>query len=121
MADLAGSEGDRGYEAIQNCYPDAITPAAARNAADFERLASRGDRLRVACCGGGGEQRARAEGEVSNGDAAMPFAVQLRVCDANLKAETAVRNAACFQQRRIPRSLFYRISMERGGRARRAK
>ena len=48
LADLAGSEDDRGCEAIQNCYPDAITPAAARNAADFERLASRGDRSRVA-------------------------------------------------------------------------
>ena len=65
--------------------------------------------------GWGRERRARAEGGESDGVAAMPLVVQLRVCDANLKADTAVRNAACFQQRRIPRSLYYRISMERGG------
>jgi hypothetical protein len=59
--------------------------------------------------GRGRERRARAEGGESDGVAAMPLVVQLRVCDANLKADTAVRNAACFQQRRIPRSLFYRI------------
>ena len=36
MADLAGSEGDRGCEAIQNYNPGAITPAAVRNAADLK-------------------------------------------------------------------------------------
>ena len=60
----------------------------------------------------GRERRARAEGGESDGVAAMPLVAQLRVCDANLKAGIAVRNAARFQQRRIPRSRFYRISIE---------
>ena len=59
--------------------------------------------------GRGRERRARAEGGESDGVAAMPLVAQLRVCDANLKADTAVRNATCLQQRRIPRSRFYRI------------
>ena len=54
-------------------------------------------------------RRARAEGGESDGVAAMQLVAQLRVCDANLKADTAVRNATCLQQRRIPRSRFYRI------------
>ena len=36
MADLAGSEGDGGCEAIQNYNPGAIIPAAVRNAADLK-------------------------------------------------------------------------------------
>jgi hypothetical protein len=59
LADLVGSEGDGGCEAMQNRYPGTTRPPTARNAADFEGLASRGDRLRVACCGAG----ASAEGE----------------------------------------------------------
>ena len=42
----------------------------------------------------------------------MSFVVQLRVCNASSKAKAAMRNAAWFQRRRIPRSRFYRISIE---------
>ena len=81
----------------------------------FEGLASRGDRSRVAGREAGRARRARAEGEVSDGVAAMSFVVQLRVCDANLKAYTAVRNAAWFQRRRITRRYidFHRTSLRR--------
>ena len=51
---------------------------------------------------------------MSDGVVAMSFVVQLRVCDANLKAYTAVHNAAWFQRRRIPRSIdFHRTSLRR--------
>ena len=115
LADLAGSEGDRGCEAIQNCYPmlSHHTPHATPPILKGWHHAATDRGSHVA--GWGRERRARAEGGESDGVAAMPLVVQLRVCDANLKADTAVRNAACFQQRRIPRSLYYRISMERGG------
>lgn len=57
---------------------------------------------------------------MSDGVAAMPFVVQLRVCDANLKADTAGRNAACFQQRRIPPlACRSRGGGERGGQSER--
>ena len=35
LADLAGSERDRGWEAVQNRYPVAMKPPAGRNAADL--------------------------------------------------------------------------------------
>ena len=47
--------------------------------------------------GRGRGRRARAEGGESDSVAAMPLVAQLRVCDANLKADTAVRNATCLQ------------------------
>ena len=57
-------------------------------------------------------RRARAEGGESDGVVAMSFVVQLRVCNASSKAKAAMRNAAWFQRRRIPRSRFYRIPIE---------
>ena len=51
---------------------------------------------------------------MSDGVVTMPFVVQLRVCDANLKADTAGRNPVWFQRRRIPRCIdFHRNSLRR--------
>ena len=58
-ADLAGSEGDRGCEAIQNCYPGATRPPAVRNAADLKGWYHAATDRGVACCGAA----ASAEGE----------------------------------------------------------
>ena len=61
-ADLAGSEGDRGCEAIQNYNPGAITPAAVRNAADLKgwhhAATDRGSHVERR----GRERRSRADG-----------------------------------------------------------
>ena len=62
---------------------------------------------------------------MSDGVVTMPFVVQLRVCDANLKADTAGRNPVWFQRRRIQppacRGRRSRGGCERGGRGRRAR
>ena len=78
---LVGLERDRGWGAVQNCYPIAMEPLDGRNAATVERLFSRPPPV----AGGPARRGGRALGAAEGDDVATVVMVEpLRVGNAML-------------------------------------
>ena len=76
-----GLERDRGWGAVQNCYPIAMEPLDGRNAATVERLFSRPPPV----AGGPARRGGRALGADGDGVAAVVMVEGLRVGSAMLR------------------------------------